>query len=359
MTVSRSSGEQKGGKMRKVILFAVLLGLLLIVCCVEAFAGSKQPQETVAPSINGTLKVVNGHLVDQNDNVIQLQGVSTHGLSWYPEYVNDLCFEQLRNWGSSVVRLALYPAEYNGYCTGGDPSALRMLVKFGVDLATKNDMYVIIDWHVLSEGDPTIYQAQAEAFFDEMSRSYRDYNNVIYEICNEPNGVSWDVIKSYAEDIISVIRKNDPEGIILVGTPNWSQGVDDALRDPITGYDNIMYTLHFYAATHKEDLRNKMTTAADSGLPVFVSEYGICDASGNGSVDLSSADAWLRAMNDCGISHVQWNLSNKAETTAIIKSSVSRTYNFEYDDLTESGKWLYDLLNGTSGGMSGCAGCME
>ncbi len=346
-------------KVSKVVLFVILLAILFVVCCVQAIAGSRQPRVTVAPSVNGTLKVENGRLTDMSGNAVQLQGVSTHGLSWYPQYVNDPCFEELRSWGASVVRLALYPAESNGYCTGGDPSALRMLVRYGVDLAAKNDMYVIIDWHVLSEGDPRIYQAQAEAFFDEMSRTYKDYNNVIYEICNEPNGVSWNVIKSYAEDIIAVIRKNDPEGIILVGTPDWSQAIDDAMKDPITGYDNIMYTLHFYAATHKEALRDKMTAAAKAQFPVFVSEYGICDASGSGAIDLSSADAWMRAMNEYGISHVQWNLSNKAETSAMIKSSVSKTYDLDYNDLSDSGKWLYDLLNGTSGGMTGCAGCME
>ncbi len=345
--------------MSKVLLIIVLLAILLLICIVEAIVGSAQPRVTVAPSVNGTLRVENGRLLDENGRPVQLRGVSTNGLSCYPQYVNDACFEQLRNWGVSVVRLALYPAGTNGYCTGGDPSALRMLVKYGVELAAKNDMYVIIDWHVLSEGDPEIYKAQAEAFFDEMSRSFYGYNNVIYEICNEPNGVPWGIIRSYADDVISVIRANDPEGIILVGTPDFSHDIGAVVEYPITGYDNIMYTLHFYAASHKRELRDKMLSAAAAHLPVFVSEYGICDASGEGSIDLSSADAWLRDMDENGISYVQWNLSNKPETTSMIKSSVTKTYDFEYEDLSDSGKWLYDELNGTSGGMSGCMGCME
>ena len=144
------------------------------------------------------------------------------------------------------MRLAMYSHEYGGYSNGGDKKELKRLIDNGVEYASKEGMYVIIDWHVLGEGDPNIHKEDAIDFFDEMSEKYADYGNVIYEICNEPNGgVSWKDVKKYAEEVIPVIRANDPYGIILVGTPQWSQLIGDAAADPIEGYDNIMYTLHF------------------------------------------------------------------------------------------------------------------
>lgn len=178
-----------------------------------------------------------------------------------------------------------------------------------------------------------------------MAEQYGEYDNVLYEICNEPNGdTSWEDIKNYAQEIIPIIRAYDENGIIIVGTPNWSQRVDEAAADPITGYENIMYTLHFYAASHTDSLRNTMIQAVSAGLPVFVTEYGICDSSGNGPINEEQAGQWISAMNEYGISYVAWNLSNKEETSAIIKSTCKKTSDFTAEDLSDSGRWLYQLL---------------
>ncbi len=306
------------------------------------------------PSTSGRLQVIGTQLCDQNGNPVQLKGVSSHGLSWYPEYVNSSCLADLRSWGANVFRLAMYTADYNGYCTGGNQTTLKNLIKQGVDAAKANDMYVIIDWHILSDSNPLTYQSQAKSFFEEMAKEFSGYNNVIYEICNEPNsGTSWSDIKSYANTIIPAIRKYDSNAVIIVGTPTWSQDVDVAAADPLTGYNNIMYSLHFYAATHKDDLRNKMTSAINAGLPVFVSEYGICDSSGSGSIDESSANTWVSLMNQYGVSYVMWNMSNKDESSAILKSSVTKTSGFSYDDLSQSGRWLLSMLGGSVAGTSG------
>lgn len=240
----------------------------------------------------------------------------------------------------------MYTAEYNGYCSGGNKEELKQLVKNGVEYATKNDMYVIIDWHVLNDCNPQVNKSDAIAFFREMSALYTGYNNVIYEICNEPNGgTSWADIKAYANEVIPVIRANDSDAIIIVGTPNWSQFVNEAAADPITGYSNIMYALHFYAATHTDWLRNTMVQAVNAGLPIFVTEYGICDASGNGAIDEYQANEWVKIMNQYGISHVAWNISNKAETSAIFNSWCNKENGWTQEDLSDSGKWLYQMLN--------------
>lgn len=322
----------------------------------EGNAETRMPEpEGVADSgYYGALQVVGTQLCDSNGNAVQLCGISTHGLAWFPDYVNAELFRELHDeWKANVVRLAMYTAEYGGYCSGGDQKKLKQLIADGVQYATDNDMYVIIDWHILSDGDPNTYKEDAKAFFGEMSETYSGYDNVLYEICNEPNGgTGWSSIKSYAEEIIPVIRANDEDAVILVGTPNWSQYVDQAAADPITAYSNIMYTLHFYAATHTDGLRSTMAAAIDAGLPVFVSEYGICDASGNGAIDEKQANAWVELMNRYGVSYVAWNLSNKNETSAVFKNSCNKLSGFTQEDLSSSGRWLYDMLAGKGEGMT-------
>lgn len=322
----------------------------------EGNAETRMPEpEGVADSgYYGALQVIGTQLCDGNGNAVQLRGISTHGLAWFPDYVNAELFRELHDeWKANVVRLAMYTAEYGGYCSGGDQKKLKQLIADGVQYATDNDMYVIIDWHIFSDGDPNTYKEDAKAFFGEMSETYSGYDNVLYEICNEPNGgTSWSSIKSYAEEIIPVIRANDEDAVILVGTPNWSQYVDQAAADPITAYSNIMYTLHFYAATHTDGLRSTMAAAIDAGLPVFVSEYGICDASGNGAIDEKQANAWVELMDRYGVSYVAWNLSNKNETSAVFKNSCNKLSGFAQEDLSSSGRWLYDMLAGKGEGMT-------
>ena len=305
-----------------------------------------------APSAHGKLRVSGTQLVDEQGRSVQLRGVSTHGLAWFGQYVNEGCFATLRNeWSCGVVRLALYTAESGGYCTDGDKAQLMELVDRGVQYATSQDLYVIIDWHILSDGNPGEHAAEAKEFFADVSSRYAGHNNVLYEICNEPNGnVSWGDVKGYANEIIPVIRANDAQGIILVGTPNFSQYVDEAAADPITGYDNIMYTLHFYAATHRDDLRSRLTQALDAGLPVFVSEFSICDASGAGSIDASSARAWIDFLDGRGVSYVAWSLSNKDETASLLRPDCSKTSGFTVDDLSVTGTWIYDILTRTEEG---------
>jgi endoglucanase len=332
--------------------FALVCVLALGLCLTGGLQIAEAKTTTYYDASAGRLHVKGTKLVDKKGHEVQLRGVSTHGLSWYPQYVNDKCFAQLHDkWGANVVRLAMYTEEYNGYCSGDakNRSDLKKLIKKGVRLAKKHKMYVIVDWHILSDGNPNSHKKEAKAFFKEMSKELKGYNNVIYEICNEPNnGTSWKEIKSYARSVISTIRKNDKKAVIVVGTPTWSQDVDQAAADPIKG-DNIMYALHFYAATHKTDLRNKMTAAINKGLPVFVTEYGICDASGNGAIDKKEADRWVQTMDEYGVSYIAWNLSNKQESSSIIKSSCPKVSGFKKSELSDEGRWLYHLLRKKAG----------
>ena len=320
-------------------------------------SSSKKPTSTVPPapsdpkgttpvSQHGQLSVKNGQLVDKNGKGYQLRGMSTHGLTWFPEFVNESAFKTLRDdWNTNVVRLAMYVDEWgNGQCYMGNKSGSLELLEKGVDLCIKLDMYVIIDWHVLNPGDPSKYTDEAKSFFETVSKRYAKYPNVIYEICNEPNGgASWsDNIKPYAEKIIPIIRKNAPNSVIIVGTPTWSQEIDKPLSDPLS-YKNVMYAFHFYAATHA-GLRSNVENCVAQGLPVFVSEFGTCDASGGGANDFNETEKWLSYFDKQGISYCNWSICNKDETCSVLRPGTSANGNWSESDLTENGKWIHDWL---------------
>ncbi|MBR3224450.1 MAG: cellulase family glycosylhydrolase [Atopobiaceae bacterium] len=313
----------------------------------SAASSKKDAQDVAATHALVPLRVEGTRLVNNEGKTVQLKGISTHGLSWFPQYVNAELFGELaRDWGANTVRLAMYTAESGGYCTDGNKEQLRQLVLDGVGYATDAGLYAIVDWHILSDNNPLDHADEAQEFFANVSAALADHTNVLYEICNEPNGsTSWADVKAYAERIIPVIRANNPDAVILVGTPEWSQRIDQAAADPLAD-KNVMYTLHFYAATHKDDLRNRLREVHASGLPVFVSEFGICDASGNGDIDEQSAAAWIDAMDELGVSYVMWNLSNKDESSSAISAACSKVSGFVDDDLSFAGRWLRATLLG-------------
>lgn len=290
------------------------------------------------------LHVQGARLLDEHNEPRQLRGVSTHGIAWYPQYVNQDLFHTLKtDWGINTVRIAMYTAENGGYLTDGDQSALRKLVHTGVDAAIAEDLYVIVDWHTLSDNNPLPSAGKAKEFFSEISHDYAGVPNVLYEICNEPNGsTTWAQVKQYAEQVIPAIRANSKDAVVLVGTPTWSQDIDAAQQDPLTGMGNVMYTMHFYAAEHHEELRAKLVHAVESGFPVFVSEFGITEASGDGRTDTSSATAWLNTLDKYDISYIMWNLSNKQESSAIFTTGEAR--HPTVNDLSASAAWYREYL---------------
>ena len=310
----------------------------------NSYTGSNAGIVTTVPT--GRLQVSGTKLTDESGNIIQLRGVSTHGISWFPDYVNYDAFATLKNdWGANVVRIAMYPEEYNGYLSGGDKDSLKQIIDNGVNYATELGMYVIIDWHVLNYA-PSRHTQEACDFFKEMATKYSGHDNVIYEICNEPVGADWNSdIKPYAETVISTIRQYDDHALILVGTNTWSQDVDSVVGNTLDD-GNVMYVAHFYAGTHKENIRNKISTALNAGVPVFISECSICDASGNGGIDYASANEWLDFMNSNQLSFIAWSLSNKAETSALISSGCSTKSGWSDSDLSETGRWFKGAISG-------------
>ncbi|SDB31725.1 glycoside hydrolase family 5 protein [Eubacterium oxidoreducens] len=335
---------------------ALLVAMVICIGAIGGTAGSiTKAQAAVSLEVGKTalprLHVSDTKLVNAKGKKVQLRGVSTHGLAWYPQYVNKKAFSTLKkDWKANVVRLALYTEEYGGYCNtnAAGRKNLEALIDKGVKYAAMNKMYVIIDWHILSDGNPKTHQKAAVKFFKKMAKKYKGYTNVIYEICNEPNGgnVSWTkTIRPYAKKVVKAIRKYDKKAVVIVGTGTWSQDVDAVIGHQL-GDDNVMYALHFYAGTHGSWLRDKAEKAIDAGVPVFVSECNITDASGDGNINKSEGNAWMKWMKKHKISYVAWNLSNKGEDSALIKSSCAKKYGWKKSQLSTTGKWFRKKIRG-------------
>ncbi len=337
---------------KRTRIFSLMLALMMVLTMlIVPLQGQSTQAATTPVKKHGQLSVKGVNLVDKKGNKFQLRGISTHGINWDvgEPYVNKKAFKTLRDdWGVNAVRLAMYTEEYNGYCSGGNQKELRNIIYKGVKYAKELGMYAIIDWHVLSDQDPNKHVNEAKKFFKTMAKKYKNHNNVIYEICNEPNGsCSWDDIKRYAKQVIKVIRKYDKDAVIIVGTPTWSQlgrdGTSNEVADnPITGYKNIMYALHFYASedAHSQYLPAKVEYARKKKLPVIVSEFGVSEANGDGSIDTTSANKWFKLLDKYNISYFCWSLSNKQEAASLLKSSTKKTSGWKNSDLTAAGKYI-------------------
>lgn len=271
-------------------------------------------------SDNGELKLVGNQLSNSCGNPVQLKGMSSMGLQWYGvgQCLDTATMDYMVNTiGIDVFRAAMYVDE-GGYLT--DKTKYSNMVNTIVDWCEARGIYVIIDWHMLTPGDPNAHINEAKTFFAEMSLRHKDKKHVIYEICNEPNGVSWSTVKTYADTIIPIIRANDPDTIIIVGTPNWSQLGTDVANNKLN-YSNIMYTFHFYAASHSTSLVTPFTDK----LPIFCTEWGISDASGNGAIDTANATNFLNIFDGANtggqkISWAGWSWCDKNESSAYLQA---------------------------------------
>nr|USZ80401.1 ANC_GH5_2 [synthetic construct] len=310
----------------------LLICLVVLSCSIDIAISKDAALETV--SKHGQLSVDGVNLVDQNGEKVQLKGMSLFWSIWMPQYWNEATVDAIHNeCHSNVVRAAM-AVDNDGYLT--DPEGQMELVETVIEAAIEDDIYVIVDWH---EEHADNHLEEAKEFFDKISKKYGSYPNIIYETYNEPLDVSWsDVLKPYHEAVIKTIRANDPDNVIILGTPNWSQKVDQAAADPITDQKNIMYTLHFYAGTHKQWLRDTAQGAIDKGLPIFVTEYGTVNAAGNGAVDVEESQLWWDWLDENNMSYVNWAISDKDEGASALIPETTAEQVCQDEYLTESGK---------------------
>ncbi len=335
--------------MRKTL--TLILAMLLLLGALSGCGTSKEaPLITdgrARPSNSGKLQVANGKLCSESGEPVMLRGVSTNGLITAEDYINEPLFRELsEDRGVNLFRFAMYTYGVGivGYCTGGDKDRHKQDIVKGVELAKAQDMYALIDWHILSDGDPNQYLDEAKAFFAEMAERFCDHNNVLYEICNEPNGVDWSSVKAYAEQVIPVIREKDPDSVIIVGNPDWSKDLYSVAGDPLN-YDNIMYTLHFYAASHGQDLRDMTEALSRDGLPIFVTEFGVTSSSGGFPRDLESADLWIDLLERENISYCMWSFSAAPEPCSALRTGLLKYSGFADEDYNATGQWLLETLS--------------
>ena len=271
----------------------------------------------------GQLKVVGTQLCDQNGNAVTLRGASLGWHNLWPRFYNAKAVKWLaKAWNAKVIRAAMGIMIEDNYLE--NPSFALDCIEPVVKAAIKEGVYVIIDWH-----SHELKTKEAVKFFGKMAKKYGANANVIYEIYNEPVEDSWESLKEYSKAVIDEIRKYDPDNIILVGCPHWDQDIHIVAESPLEGYNNIMYTVHFYAGTHKQYLRDRVDAAMQKGIPVFISECASMDASGDGKLDKSSWNEWVEFMEAKKISWVCWSVSDKNETCSMLLPSGTFANDFE------------------------------
>jgi endoglucanase len=280
---------------------------------------------------HGQLNVQGTRLVDKSGGTIMLRGMSFGWHNWWPRFYNAGAVNWLHeDWKCNVVRAAMGIEPDKGYIKDSAGSVAH--IRAVVDAAIRQGIYVIIDWH-----SHNIKLKEAKSFFAMMAKEYGRYPNIIYEIFNEPDYETWPEVKAYSEEVIKTIRAIDPDNIILVGSPRWDQDIHLPAADPIKGYSNLMYTVHFYAATHKQSLRDKTDAAIKSGLPIFISECAGMEASGNGPVNHGEWQKWIDWMEKNQLSWITWSVSDKDETCSVLKPSAASEGSWKESDLKESG----------------------
>ncbi len=305
--------------MKKIVIFSfILIASMALVY--------SQPVKQ-----NGQLQVKGTQLVNAKAEPVVLRGMSFGWSCFHPRFYTKGAVKWLyKDWGCNVVRAAMGIEPNRGYKQ--DSATNMQLISTVVDAAIEQGIYVIIDWHSHSINLP-----EARAFFKTMAAKYGKYPNVIYELFNEPDYEIWPEVKTYSEELIKIIRAVDPDNIILVGSPHWDQYIDLPAADPIKGYANLMYTVHYYAATHKQELRDRTSAAIKSGLPVFISESAGMDASGDKALDDIEWQRWIDWAEANKVSWLTWSVSDKDETCSVLNKSASSNGKWKQKDLKESG----------------------
>lgn len=338
--------------MRKKILLMAMAALTAagVLCC----CGS--PQRTGnGVEAHGRLRVQDARLTDEHGEPAVLRGMSSHGISWFPRYLNGGAMKTLREEGANLMRIAVYTEPPGAYIE--DPQRSLDYLYMGIESALAEDMYVIVDWHILKDGDPNELADEAAAFFDGVSAHYGNCPGILYEICNEPNGgTQWEDIVRYARRVIPVIRANAPEAVILTGVPNYCTDFRGPLADPLP-YENIMYTMHRYidVAQKKPCDPGQLEALLDQGLPIFVTEWGVTlgdadpsaeEAEENGlrqtEIYVENALPFLELMADREVSWAAWALSGKDEIHSVLRADCGKLSGWTREDLTGFGELVFD-----------------
>ncbi len=330
--------------------------------CISAIIASSLAFNSYSAPVDtyGALSVSRNVINGKNGNPVQLRGMSLYwsqakaGRDFFnANIVNWLATD----WHANIIRAAMgiegdWSVVEKGYLS--DPNTNKARVTAVVDAAIAKGIYVIIDWH---DHNATAHQSQAISFFTEMAKNYGKKPHVIYEIFNEPDNESWDQIKSYSTEVIKAIRAQDPDNLIIVGTPKYSSDVETAANSPITGYSNIAYSFHMYASEkwHHDNYMTAANNAINKGIPLFVTEWGLTEASGSGNINVDWVNQFVNWMEQKKLSSCNWAIADLSETSSALKAGtwdsqgnlihkVSTSGNWNTSDLSQSGNYMRDKL---------------
>lgn len=114
-------------------------------------------------------------------------------------------------------------------------------------------------------------------------------------------------------------------------------------RDDLGGYQK--YSFHFYAGQLDDSYPNILTDCTNSGVPIFVSEWGINEERG-GEEALTQAKEFAAYLNQEKYSFAAWSLCNKDEAFSALLPSCETLQGWEDSDFTETGKILFDAIAG-------------
>ncbi len=304
-----------------------------------------QSHATTAVATHGALAVKGNQIVDASGKPASFAGPSLFwsNTGWGADryYNADVVAYVQKDWNATIIRAAIGADKNGGYAS--DPEGNYAKAVRVIDAAVAQGMYVLVDWHSHdAEKNPEL----AISFFEKIAKQYGNTPNVIYEIYNEPlQSADWSkTIKPYAEKVIAKIRAIDPDNLIIVGTQTWSQDVDKAAADPIKGFNNIAYTLHFYAGSHKQELRDKAQKALDSGIALMITEWGTVNANGDGGVDKRESDLWIAFAKKNNLSMCNWALNDKDEGASQLKNGTAPDGKWLDPVLTANGRYVKDMV---------------
>ena len=287
---------------------------------------------------HGKLRVQGTKIVGDHGQPVVLRGMSLFWSKWMPQFYNADCIAWLQSdWKCTAIRAAI-AAHENGY--DNHPERETAKAEAAIDAAIAQGLYVVVDWHA---HEPNL--DNATRFFRHIVQKYGSHPNLIYETWNEPLPQHdwYGAIKPWHEALIPVIREHAPDNLIVAGTGNWSQDVEQAAADPLDD-PNTAYVLHFYAGGHGQDLRDKANAALRQGAALFVTEYGTTMPNGDDGVFPDETRLWWDWMEENHISHLNWSICDKVESSAAVKPGAAPAGGWRDDMITESGHLVRDRI---------------
>lgn len=238
------------------------------------------------------LHVVGNELQTDDGKVVWLQGVNVPSLEWSNGGENVLrsIVEATENWKANAIRLPVSDDRWFGRDSGQKDggAAYRKLVSDAVEAAATRGAYVILDLHRYRA--PT---ADYITFWTAAASTFKDHPAVLFDLMNEPHGVSWEVwrnggpIEEKAKDgtvqtvetvgmqkLLDAVRLVGAKNIVVVGGLDWAYDLSGILNgyalEDKTGH-GIMYATHVY---HWKKNWQKSFLEVAAKYPILVGECG-------------------------------------------------------------------------------------